>query len=57
VVAGPPVKSKNMTDADKLCCLTVNFKRGGGIDLRFQSQKIRDEWNDMLNKLVKVAKK
>jgi hypothetical protein len=46
-----------MTDADKQKCVTVNFKRGGGIDLRFDSEKVRDEWNDILNKLVKSSKK
>ena len=57
MVAGPPVESKTMSETDKRKCLTVNFKRGGGIDLRFESEKTRNEWNDILEKLVKAAKK
>mmetsp|Transcript_13580 Transcript_13580/g.20382 ORF Transcript_13580/g.20382 Transcript_13580/m.20382 type:complete len:200 (-) Transcript_13580:161-760(-) len=53
VVAGPPVKKKPEADcgiAD--LCLTVNFKRGGGIDLQFKSKEERDSWYDTLLGIV-----
>lgn len=34
-------------------CLTVNFQRGGGIDLRFKSDAECDEWFLLLNRIVK----
>lgn len=57
MVSGPPVKSKKMGEADSGKCLTVNFKRGGGIDLKFETEKMRDEWNEILEALVKSARK
>jgi len=33
-------------------CLTVVFKRGGGIDLKFESTADRDVWADTLSKIV-----
>lgn len=53
VVAGPPAKKKaeaveNVTDL----CLTVNFKRGGGIDLQFKSKADRDVWYNTLLHIV-----
>lgn len=56
VVAGPPVKRKTQpaTDISDMC-LTVNFKRGGGIDLQFKSMKERDLWYDTLTKLVALG--
>ena len=51
VVAGPPAKRKMegiVNESD--LCLTVNFKRGGGIDLEFKSKEERDCWyNTMLH--------
>ena len=52
VVAGPPAKSKGHVGNEVLgdLCLTVNFKRGGGIDLQFRSKEERDSWyNTLLN--------
>jgi hypothetical protein len=53
VVAGPPAKKKaeaveNVTDL----CLTVNFKRGGGIDLQFKTKEERDVWYNTLLHIV-----
>jgi hypothetical protein len=33
-------------------CLTVVFKRGGGIDLKFDNQNTRDIWAETLTKIV-----
>ncbi len=53
VVAGPPVKRKTQF-ADNLndLCLTVNFKRGGGIDLQFKTKEDRDSWYSTLLNIV-----
>mmetsp|Transcript_17896 Transcript_17896/g.29928 ORF Transcript_17896/g.29928 Transcript_17896/m.29928 type:complete len:206 (+) Transcript_17896:87-704(+) len=53
VVAGPPAKKKaeaveNVSDM----CLTVNFKRGGGIDLQFKTKEDRDVWYNTLLHIV-----
>ena len=53
VVAGPPAKKKaeaveNVSDM----CLTVNFKRGGGIDLQFKTKEERDIWYNTLLHIV-----
>ena len=53
VVAGPPAKKKadtveNVSDL----CLTVNFKRGGGIDLQFKCKEDRDVWYNTLLHIV-----
>lgn len=53
IIAGPPNKCKDLTPAHESLCLTVNFKRGGGIDLKFTSEAQRDLWYKMLNALVK----
>ena len=37
-------------------CLTVNFQKGGGIDLKFNNKEDRDVWKDVLDELVKEAK-
>jgi enolase len=54
VVSGPPAKSKGNTGNEILgdLCLTVNFKRGGGIDLQFKSREERDSWYNTLLKIV-----
>jgi hypothetical protein len=54
VVAGPPVKKKTQstTDTTGELCLTVNFKRGGGIDLQFKSREDRDMWYRTLLSIV-----
>jgi hypothetical protein len=54
VVAGPPVKKKtqfNDTNSSDYC-LTVNFKRGGGIDLLFKTKEERDGWYSTLLNIV-----
>ena len=57
VVAGPPVKSKRsslggLTDVVDANCLTINFKRGGGIDLQFKTESERILWFTTLKKII-----
>lgn len=56
VVAGPPMKRKQIEGEDESIylknCLTINFKKGGGIDLQFKSEEERDEWLDALTKIL-----
>ena len=52
VVAGPPNVLKESTEIDGMLCLTVNFKKGGGIDLVFQAQAQRDLWFEVLNRVI-----
>jgi hypothetical protein len=58
VVAGPPEKyrppSEVSSNLDFRSCLTVNFHRGGGIDLKFNSEAERDEWCKVLTKMVRT---
>ena len=57
VISGPPNKCKELTPAHESLCLTVNFKRGGGIDLKFESETERDLWFKTLNILTKEVAK
>ena len=52
LVAGPPNKCKGLTPAHEQVCLTINLKRGGGIDLKFGSEEVRDLWYETLLKLT-----
>lgn len=56
IVSGPPSKLKQSPTKENEIrgeeCLTVAFKRGGGIDLKFNSQSERDKWFDTLTKIV-----
>jgi hypothetical protein len=53
VLAGPPSKlGNNSKSIDGELCLTIQFKRGGGIDLKFTSCKDRNEWFDVLHRIV-----
>ena len=52
VVIGLPKKFKEGLVPSKDECLTVVFKRGGGIDLKFPSQTERDIWHETLLKIV-----
>ena len=53
VVAGPPSKlGNNSKSIDGNVCLTIQFKRGGGIDLKFSSSKNRNEWFDLLHRIL-----
>lgn len=52
IFAGPPKKPLGKSDADADLCLTVHFKAGGGIDLKFQTQEQRDRWHYYLKKIV-----
>jgi hypothetical protein len=57
IIAGPPEKFRHSSDItatlDFRLCLTVNFQRGGGIDLKFKSEEERDMWHKVLNRLVR----
>jgi len=35
-------------------CLTVQFKNGGGIDLKFKTNEERQRWASYLSKIVGV---
>lgn len=56
VVAGAPVKAKRgangVADLKDSCCLAINFKRGGGIDLVFETEKERNLWFSTLKKII-----
>ena len=57
VISGPPNKCKELTPAHEALCLTVNFKRRGGIDLKFDTETERDLWFKTLNILTKEVAK
>jgi Meiotic cell cortex C-terminal pleckstrin homology len=46
-----PTRVKNM-EGNISSCLTVNFQRGGGIDLRFTTDEECDLWCTVLNQIV-----
>jgi hypothetical protein len=52
VERGEPKRMK-IKEVNSSSCLTVNFQRGGGIDLRFKSDAECDEWFLVLNRIVK----
>jgi len=55
VVAGAPVKSKRgagVAEPKDSCCLAINFKRGGGIDLAFNAETERNLWFSTLKKII-----
>ena len=52
IYAGPPKKPLSKSDADGDLCLTVHFRHGGGIDLKFQTREQRDRWHHYLKKIV-----
>lgn len=64
VIAGPPVRYKpelaeNISSESKLerpwnpkQCLSINFSKGGGIDVRFDSEEQRNVWFKELNDVV-----
>lgn len=51
VEKGGPKRVKNM-EGNISSCLTVNFQRGGGIDLRFNTDTECDLWCTVLNEIV-----
>ena len=51
VEKGGPKRVKNM-EGNISSCLTVNFQRGGGIDLRFNTDAECDLWCKVLNEIV-----
>ena len=52
VVDGVPKKYKEGIVPAAEQCLTVVFRRGGGIDLKFPSRNERDIWHETLKKIV-----
>lgn len=54
LVAGPPLKSKVSSNDPSIGkkCLTINFQKGGGIDLKFENESERDNWYALLNRIV-----
>lgn len=51
VEKGAPRRVRNM-EGNTSSCLTVNFQRGGGIDLRFNTDTECDLWCTVLNQIV-----
>ncbi len=56
VVCGIPKKFKEGLVPVPEHCLTIVFKRGGGLDLKFDSENTRDIWAETLNKIVKQVR-
>jgi hypothetical protein len=56
LTAGPPAKLKEMNDGERSDfsgrCLTINFKKGGGVDFMFATEQERNIWYDTLRKIV-----
>ena len=62
VSIGYPEKMKPNTKASEVgdiidavkenCCLTITFKRGGGIDLLFNTVTDRDSWHTAINRMI-----
>jgi hypothetical protein len=59
VICGPPEKYKAAVNnigeplaLDPNLCLSVKFVRGGGIDLKFSSMRERDDWADVVLRLI-----
>ena len=59
VERGAPKRSKSTTDNKDIdsVCMTVNFQRGGGIDLKFATATECDTWFNILSKVVSHLKK
>jgi len=55
VVAGPPHKAQPSNERAADLCLTVTFKKGGGVDLKFPTKEMRDEWYTNLSKIWKLG--
>jgi len=47
-----PSKVKSVAPIDPSLCLTINFKRGGGIDLLFKTTADRNEWTAVLKRII-----
>ena len=59
VIRGAPQRAKSTTDGTNIenVCMTVNFQRGGGIDLKFATAAECDTWYQILSKVVTHLKK
>jgi hypothetical protein len=54
IIPGAPARSKQ--DLNPSCCMTINFRRGGGIDLVFKSETDRNLWSSTMNKVLEYMK-
>lgn len=60
IVAGPPTRYRRTSNSndneilDTKICLTINFKAGGGIDLKFPDDISRDIWYQTMNRIVVI---
>ena len=52
VEQGLPSKG-DAKESDKDVSLTITFKRGGGIDLKFDNNEVRNKWFDTLVEITK----
>ncbi len=64
VICGPPEKYKasqgqsgEPQQLDPNLCLSVKFVRGGGIDLKFTTMKERDDWADVILRMITTMKR
>lgn len=51
IKSGPPKKPLNRAIGEENLCLTVQFKNGGGIDIKFSTSEQRDRWAEYLSKI------
>jgi hypothetical protein len=58
VERGAPKRLKSASDINSPnSCMTVNFQRGGGIDLKFEADSECDLWYRVLTRVVEYLKK
>jgi hypothetical protein len=51
VIKGPPKKPTNRSKQEDELCLTLIFRNGGGIDLKFNNKQERDRWSEYIHKI------
>ena len=56
VERGAPKRIKSTDQVNDATCMTVNFQRGGGIDLKFSSEAECATWFAVLTKVVNYLK-
>jgi len=53
IKAGPPRKIDPNSDVNTANrCITINFKRGGGVDFLFATEEERNLWYETLGKII-----
>ncbi len=50
--AGPPKKPHAKALGEDDLCLTIQFKNGGGIDIKFKNNEERQRWASYLSKIT-----